>query len=182
MHGSLLHGFKQFVLGRDGQEGWDAIVGTANAHGWYFATRIYEDEELGRLVRMTAAYEDRPRTAVLEEYGAALVPTLMTMYRSFVDPSWKTIGLLLNAENVIHRTIRITDRSANPPQLLVRKLSEREVEIEYSSRRRLCAVAVGISRGVAAYFGEEVTVEQPHCMERGAPACRILVRMASSSH
>jgi hypothetical protein len=50
MHGSLLHGFKRFVVAREGEAGWEGLVREAGVSGWYFTNQIYPDEELGALL------------------------------------------------------------------------------------------------------------------------------------
>jgi heme-NO-binding protein len=179
MHGSLLHGFKEFVRAQHGQASWDAIVARTGAGGWYLATEIYPDEELASLIRTTAAHLRCPVSVLLEEFGEALVPTLMSLYQAFVDPHWRTLDLLSNTENVIHRTVRLRDPRAHPPHLRPRRVSDREVHIIYASQRGLCAVAIGICRGIAAYYSESITIEQPECMQRAASACRLIVRLGT---
>lgn len=177
MHGSLLHGFKEFVRRRYGEAAWNAVVQEAGAGGWYHSTQTYSDEELTALVRALAVREERPVPQLLEDFGAALVPILLVLYKAFLEPHWRTLDLLMNAESVIHRTVRMRDPEAHPPQLFPRWISEREVQIEYRSARRLCAVALGICRGVADHYGDSVLVQQTACMERGDRACLILVRL-----
>jgi hypothetical protein len=178
MHGSLLHGFKDFVRRRYGEAAWNAIVAAAGAGGWYHSTQVYPDDELMALVQATAVHAQQPVSSILESFGVALVPVLMGLYKAFAEPRWRTLELLANSETVIHRTIRMRDPAAHPPRLRPRWISEREVQIEYRSTRRLCAVAVGICRGVADYFGDVVTVQQTACVERDDGACLILVRLA----
>jgi hypothetical protein len=177
MHGSLLHGFKEFVRRRYGEAAWSSVVEAAGAGGWYHSTQTYPDEELVALVNATAVREKQPVASVLEDFGAALVPVLMSLYKAFAEPQWRTLELLANSESVIHRTVRLRDPDAHPPQLKPRWISDREVQIEYRSARRLCAVAVGICRGVADYYGDTVSVQQTACMERQDGACLILVRL-----
>jgi hypothetical protein len=175
MHGSLMHGFKQYVVALHGKEAWDAIIRRAGTGGWYRSIQTYPDEELTALLRATAAYLEKPEAAVLEEYGCEMVPLLLGIYGGFVDPAWRT----LDAEGVIHKTVRLRDRTTEPPRLRTRRISDREVHIEYDSERRLCALAIGICRGVARHYKESITIEQPECMHAGASRCRIVVRLES---
>jgi predicted hydrocarbon binding protein len=39
-------------------------------------------------------------------------------------------------------------------------------------------VAKGIIRGIATHFGDEIVLEEPQCMLKGAAKCRISVRLA----
>ena len=177
MHGSLLHGFKQFVLTREGAEAWQEIAHAADVSPWFKAAEVYPDTDLGALVAATAIRWGQPTAAVLEAFGAALVPTLISLYSAFLDPSWRTLDLLTNVESVIHRTVRLRDPKAEPPRLRPQRTRPDEVIIEYGSQRRLCAMAVGICSGVAAHLQERISIEQPTCMERGDPVCRLQVRL-----
>jgi hypothetical protein len=176
MHGALLHGFKTFVVTAHGAQAWTDIVKSSGGGDWYVATTIYPDQEMFALVNATATQLQLPVATVLEQFGSAIVETLLRLYGPFVDPGWRTLDLLEHAETVIHRTIRLRDAAADPPRLQGRRASPDEVQIQYTSQRRLCALAVGICHGVAAHFGEVVTVEQPECMEHGAAACRLIIR------
>ncbi len=132
------------------------------------------------MVGATATRTGKPAGVILEEFGTAVVPTLLQLYGAFVDPDWRTLDLPMNTESVIHRAIRLNAPEAKPPRLLPQRVSEQEVHIEYSSARRLCALAIGICRGVAAHYEETITIEQPDCVERGSSVCRLVVRLASS--
>src|SRR5882724_8236709 len=156
MHGSVLHGFKQFVVVRHGKDAWSTIARPAGVSGMFTIREDYADEQLATLVRATAAHEKRSVPNILENFGAAIVPTLVGLYDAFVVPAWRTLDLLENTENVIHRTIRMRDAKAHPPHLRTRRVSAQEVHIEYTSERRLCAFALGICQGVAAHYGETI--------------------------
>ena len=176
MHGSVIHGFKQFVLVKDGPAAWDSIAASAGSGGWYHATQIYPDDEFKVLVDRTAAHWQRPVSDVVAEFGESLAPVLLDMYQAFVDRRWRTLDLLMASESVIHRTVRMRDPLASPPQLQTERVRADEVHIRYASPRRLCAIAVGLCRGLAAHFRERVSIDQPQCMERGDPNCRLVVR------
>jgi hypothetical protein len=175
LHGSILYGFKAFVTARHGEAGWRAIAESGGEGGWYHSTRPYPDQELSLLVEATASLEGRTVSVLLEDFGASLVPMLVSLYGAFIKPTWRTLDLLANTETVIHRTVRLQDQTAHPPHLRIHRISSTEVHIEYRSERRLCALAIGICRGVAAHYGEEITISHPECMATGAPACRIAV-------
>src|SRR6266498_2237193 len=89
---------------------------------------------------------------VLEDFGVVLVLILVSLYGAFLDPKWRTFDLLSNTESVIHRAVRMREPQDHPPLLRCQRVSDREVHILYTSERRLCAVAIGFCRDVAAYY------------------------------
>jgi hypothetical protein len=114
--------------------------------------------------------------ALLEDFGEFIVPDLVSIYRSMIRPEWRTLDLIDNVENTIHRAVRLRDKSAAPPTLVVSRTSPTEVVVVYSSPRRLCGVAKGIARGVAKHYGERISVTESSCMLRNDSCCRLSMK------
>jgi len=55
-----------------------------------------------------------------------------------------------------------------------------EVTLRYASPRRLCALAKGITRGIAESLGDKIEIAERACMLAGAPACDIVVRIGEA--
>ena len=104
-------------------------------------------------------------------------PDLLQFYGSQLDPAWKTLDLIENTEETIHKVIRRRNPGAKPPKLTCERTGPREVIVRYSSSRRMCGLAKGICRGLGAHFAEPVEVSEPACMLAGAPECRISVKL-----
>lgn len=114
-----------------------------------------------------------------EDFGAFLAEPLLAIYGSLVDPTWRTLELLQHTEETIHKVVRMHRAGAAPPRLEVERTASDEACVTYTSARRLCALARGIIRGVAAHYGEEVAIDQPLCMHRGDSSCLIRVKLVS---
>ena len=69
--------------------------------------------------------------------------------------------------------------TAPPPHLRVQRLSPTSVLVDYRSKRRLCAVAKGIARGVGAHYNEALIIDERSCMHAGAAACEIVISRAA---
>jgi len=70
----------------------------------------------------------------------------------------------------------MTDPAADPPHLTTKRLGPDEVLLVYTSPRKMCALAVGISKGLAKRFAETIVANHRMCMHRGAPRCEIIFR------
>jgi predicted hydrocarbon binding protein len=46
----------------------------------------------------------------------------------------------------------------------------------YNSPRPMCSLAIGIGRGLARQFKENLTIRQARCMHKGDPECEIVYR------
>src|SRR5437867_2902721 len=117
MHRLIHIELERFGRERLGDDAWEQAALEAGVPGKvYLPTARYEDDELVALVVGVAKTAGTGPQHVLEDFGAAVVPTLLESY-----------GYL-------------------------------------RSERRMCGVAKGIIRGVAAHYGEQVEVEEESCM------------------
>lgn len=176
MHGIVMTQFRQMVVDRLGRQGWEELTAAAGLAGAdYKLGEVYPDEELMRLVLAAVRLTGTPLQTLLEDFGVFLAPTLLRVYEPLVDPRWRTLDVIEHTEAAIHTVVRIRDAGAAPPALLARRVSTTEVEIDYRSERKLCSVARGIATGMAAHFGERITITESECMHRRDGRCLISV-------
>src|ERR1700739_3005369 len=62
----------------------------------------YPDSEAMALLAAASQLAGKPLGEFLEEFGEALAPELLAMHPGLVQPEWKTLDLVVNAEEVIH--------------------------------------------------------------------------------
>ena len=181
MHGIIHLQLQRFVEDKYGAAGWQELERRAGLERQVItAVQSYPDDDIVRLVAAAVGLTGVPANDLLEAFGEFLVPTYLSVYGSLVKPSWRTLDLLEHTEHTIHRVVRVRQPGATPPELSVERTSKTEVVVTYGSQRRLCAVARGIIKGVAAHFGERVQLSERSCMLRGADSCRISVRQQAS--
>ncbi|MDB4950557.1 MAG: hypothetical protein JWM27_3206 [Gemmatimonadetes bacterium] len=166
-----------FGVERLGREGWEAAAAAAGVPGGPFHVgETYPDEWMFALVMQASRASGLPVAVVLEEFGAFVAPALLRVYEPLVDPAWRTLDVLEHTERAIHTAVRARMPGAAPPALASRRVADDQVEIDYRSARRLCWVAKGIARGLAAGFGERIEIEEPECMHRGGERCLLRFR------
>jgi len=137
---------------------------------------VYPDADAAAMLGDLAAASGRPLPDIVTAFGEFLAPHLVKVAGTFIEPDWKTLDLIEHTEAIIHRMVRSTNPGAAPPVLEVFRSAPDEIQVVYSSRRHLCALATGIMRGLATHFQERVTIEEPSCMLRGDPFCSFVVR------
>jgi len=171
---------QKYVETSFGLETWRTLLARTGLQATIFTPLgTYPDAQLAALVAETEALSGIPAATLLEGFGEFLVPTYLTLYGSLLKPEWRTLEVLENTEETVHRVVRMRNPGAEPPRLRVRRTAPDEVELTYDSARKLCAVARGIARGVAKQFEEPLQVRDRSCMLRGDPACVILFRVRS---
>lgn len=177
MHGLIFVQLKKYAASRLGPEAWDELLHKAALKGrMYLPVQQYPDDELRALVRVFSLRTGGDPDAVLQELGEFMAPELMRMYGSLLHRSWTTLDVVENTEETIHRVVRARNAGARPPRLRAERTSPSEVAVVYDSPRRFCGFAKGIVRGLARHFAETVTLDEPACMLRGDPECRLTLR------
>lgn len=182
MHGTMFVHLRKYTEDQLGAEAWDEMLVAAGlGPRVYLPIRSYPDEELVAIVGAAAKRTALGIPALLESFGEYVAPHLLSMYRHLLKPEWRTIDVLLHVEETAHRAVRVEQPGAAPPYLAATRTGDRQAEINYTSSRRLCFVAKGIIRGLAAHFDERVTIHEPECMHLGDSRCLLLVSVAALS-
>jgi len=179
MHGIIFKELESFVEAGFGKEAWPGLLQESGiGPKIYLPVQAYPDEEIVSLVATASKVTGIGADELLEKFGAHLVPTYLKLYGHLLDKSWRTLDVIENTEETIHKVVRLKNPGAAPPALVARRVSDTRVDITYTSKRRMCAVARGICNGVAAQFGEKITIDEPRCMHRGDNSCEIVVQLS----
>jgi hypothetical protein len=180
MHGIIFGELKKLVDARLGGDTWRGLLKESGLEAKvYMPVTEYPDEDAVNIIEALSRHTGKSTREVFEEFGEFIAPDLMALYRHMIKPEWRTLELLENTENTIHRVVRIRNPGARPPELKCTRDGD-EVLITYTSARRMCGVAVGIVRGLARHYDENITIQELSCMSVGAAACRILVHRVAA--
>jgi len=178
MHGLILTELKRFSEAGNSNGTWTQLLHEVGLAGrTYVLSQTYPDAEVAAIVGAAARHRGADVQTVLEQFGEFIAPTLMSVYRPFIKPEWKTLDMIEHTENNIHRAVRLRDPLAVPPRLKVRRVSPGEVVVIYESERRMCALAKGIARGVATHYGERIETNDLTCILKGQANCTIAIKL-----
>ncbi|WP_162056480.1 heme NO-binding domain-containing protein [Pontibacter pamirensis] len=159
MHGSIFALLKRFVENSYDYSTWIKLLQATGLEGAAFQMHeMYPTKELFAIVNKASEVTGIPNYTLMEQFGESLVPDLLLIYSKYVNPNWRTYDMLLHTECTMHRAVKKLDERANPPMLLVTKKGEKQLIVDYHSKRRMSGVAVGIIRGIAKHFHESDTV------------------------
>ncbi len=176
MHGFILTAIRRFVTSNYGTVAWFSILDEAGLGSKEHVNHLqYPDEEVFKIVGAASKATKMPPGQIVESFGTFVGKDLLKIYRPLIDPSWKTLDFLLHTEETIHKVVRSRNTQARPPTLVFSRIDDNSVLLEYSSARKLCALARGIIRGVAEFYREEIEIDDQACMLQGDEECRIMV-------
>ena len=180
MHGIIHLELQNFVVQHHGEAAWRTLTDRAGLSGEiYTPLRSYPDEQIMALVGAAVQLTGADVTVLLEAFGEFLAPRYLSLYGKLLKPEWRTLDVLEHAENTIHRVVRLREPGALPPRLQAQRVSPTAIKMTYTSPRKLCAVARGIARGIAAHFREQLMVTDERCMYRGDRECVLLFNLTS---
>lgn len=156
MHGTIFVLFKRYVESLYGYSQWVKLLETAGiAHAPYQMHELYPTREIFSLIEKASELMGVPQHQVMEQFGEFLVPDLLLMYKRYMRPEWNTYDMLLNTVADMHAAVREKDNRENPPMLLVTKKGDTQLIVDYHSKRRMSAIAVGTIKGIAKYYDED---------------------------
>ena len=167
------------VVRRDyGDDTWEALLEAADADGAYSALGNYPDAEMMNLVDAAASALKLPADDVVRWFGRNALPLLAEKHPHFFAAHKSTRPFLLTLNDVIHSEVRKLYPGAEVPVFTYDTSSADVLLMHYRSPRKLCALAEGFIEATAAHYGEELSLDQPHCMKRGDDTCvlRVSVR------
>lgn len=177
MHGNILTLLKRYVQTQYDHSTWVRLVELSGLDQVEFDHKaVYPDEYVYRLVGHAAEMTGLSAGELHEKFGEYLVPDLMYMYQKLLQPEWKTLDMLEHTELTMHRQVRQEHSENAPPVLEVSRLGPNELLIDYVSPRRMGGLAVGIVRGLAAYFDEADRIDVMPTTSEDGQRVRIHVR------
>lgn len=178
MHGIIFSELRKYADTKLGSGAWKTLLTTAGlGNKMYLPIQDYPDSDAVALVDAAASVTGLSQAEVMEDFGEFLAPSLLGLYRTLVQPEWKTLDLLEHTEQTIHNVVRARNPGARPAELQAVRTAPDLVDLTYTSKRRMCAVAKGILKGMATHFGERIAITETLCMHDGGAACQMEVRV-----
>lgn len=177
MKGIVFNLLEEIVADEYGEDTWDDLLDDAGLDGSYTSLGNYGDEELMQLVAAASARLELPADDVVRWFGRNATPIFKRQYPDLFSAHDSTVPFILTLNEIIHPEVRKLYPGADVPVFDFETLSEDVLVMGYSSARKLCAFAEGLLLGAGDVFGQEVTIEQPTCMNRGDERCRLEIRV-----
>ncbi|WAS94279.1 heme NO-binding domain-containing protein [Nannocystis punicea] len=170
MYGLVNKAVEDLVCSHYGEHTWAQIQARAGVQAPGFVSmETYPDELTYKLVDAASEVLGAPIDVVLEAVGehwilftarhgyGELLPMFGATLREFVA----------NLDNM-HARVGLSFAKLRPPSFVVREAGPQALELEYhSSREGLAPMVVGLLKGLARTFAEDIAVEHVHGRERG---------------
>jgi hypothetical protein len=179
--GIIFNVVEEVVTDRYGDDVWDSLLEAADLEGSYTSLGSYPDEHLVRLVAAASDALSLPPDDVVRALGEGAIPLLAARYPQFFQPHTSARSFLLTLNNIIHPEVKKLYPGASVPDFDYENADNGDLVIGYRSERKMCALAEGFIAGAARHYGENVTLAQSRCMNRGDEKCLIQVTLGPLS-
>lgn len=173
MKGVVFNLVEDAVVSTHGEAAWDALLQRAGLDGCWTAIGNYPSRHLLALVAAGSAMLDVEPDDLTRDLGRHAVLALADRNREFFTPHPEVTSLLFSLNDVIHPEVRKLNPEANPPRFDFVELGPDDLLVSYHSHRPLCALADGMIRGAATWYGQRAAVVHDACTRQGAPHCRL---------
>jgi serine/threonine protein kinase len=175
MHGLILVQLQKFAQQTIGADRWREALTRSGLQRSFSAGSVYEDVHAMELVALASETLDMPVDQVVESFGRFLSTELTRLYQRVIKPEWRTLDIIEHTETFIHSSVRVGNPGAVPPVLDAVRFSENELQLLYSSERKLCKLAIGIIKGLADHYHDIIEIHEDSCMLRGDAFCSFRV-------
>ncbi len=171
MKGIIFNLLEEVITQESGEGAWEALLEATRLNGVYTSLGSYPDSELMLLAQAASSRLKQPPDVMLRFFGAKAIPLLAAKYPVFFDGHSCTRSFLLTLNDIIHPEVRKLYPGADVIDFAYDTSSEHALVMIYSSERKLCDLAEGLIHGAAGHYGEEATITQTECMNRGDSRC-----------
>lgn len=149
-------------MNHKGLDGWSDTLSAAqiDASSIFLLNQDVDEAESVALFQASAKILDMSWQALCDAFGhhwcVAYAPKI---YKSFYAKHKDTRAFMLGI-NDMHARLTAALPRARPPRFKIEPLGAKALLVTYESPRGLIDLAVGLTRGMAAYFAESVRVEK----------------------
>jgi hypothetical protein len=165
MKGTITKCLAELVENEFGREKWDAIVADAKVDAktvplLTLPASDVDDATAGRLIESTCRVLGVSLQEAADAFGEYWCCTYAPRVYAVTVGKFRDARHWLLELDDVHVRVTATMKDARPPRFDYHWVDEDTLEVTYKSHRKLLPIYMGLARGVAAYFGERLNVQQ----------------------
>ena len=160
MKGVVFTEFLEMVENQFGDDVCDQMIESSDLSngGAYTSVGTYDYQEMIHMVVQLSKLTNIPVPELVEAYGRNLLNVFESKFNEFFVSPNSTFEFLKGIETVIHTEVRKLYPDAELPEFAVTE-SGNTLTLAYQSPRCLGDLALGLMKGVAAYYDEQIDIE-----------------------
>jgi hypothetical protein len=162
MKGTIIVCLQELVVERGGIETWQRTLSEANIDtaSMFMLNQDVDEAESAALFKASANVLELPWEQLCDAFGHHwCVVYAPKIYRSFYSKH-KDLRTFILDINDMHARMTAALPRARPPRFRTEAIGTKSLLVHYESTRGLIDLAIGLSRGMAVYFQESVSIEK----------------------
>ena len=170
MKGVVFIGFFELVEKEFGYEMVDKLIESCqlDSEGIYTSVGTYSHGEMVQLVTKLSEYSEISVPDLLQTYGKFFGKHHLRKYEPFYKNCTNTFDFLESIHDHIHVEVKKLYPDAELPHFASKRISDKELELYYTSVRKMSAFAEGLIEDTARYYEESVTIDKEFIVEDGS--------------
>lgn len=141
-----------------GFEVLEKVVSSLPHRGIYVAGGYYPHAELIHILSVLAKEVASSPEKLMHDHGKRLFGILIGQSPHFADGQTNSLDLIASVDEVIHVEVKKLYPEAVLPRLEVVLRSAKQLKLDYTSPHQMEHFALGLMRGCAAHFGDELSI------------------------
>jgi hypothetical protein len=126
--------------------------------GAYTSVGTYDHKDLFRLMKEIHKLKGVDQEILMDEFGNLFFNKLKSLFPMYMKKDG-LFNFLDSIENYIHPEVKKMYPEAELPSFITNIKSPTEMIFNYNSKRKMAHFAIGLIKGAAEYFGENVEIE-----------------------
>lgn len=170
MKGIIFTEFLELVEQQFGLEVLDKMLEMSEDEGIYTSVGSYDHHSLVKLIVSLSKTTDIPPEALQEVFGETVFINLLNTLPNnagLLDCT-HCFDFIRHVEEYIHVEVKKLYPDANPPKFDFVSESETELVFDYKSARCMGHVCVGLLKGCAKHFNQEIEIASKTLNEQGS--------------
>ena len=162
MKGVVFTEFLDLVEDKFGYEMVDRIITESElpSGGAYTAVGTYPFAEMVKLLGRLSHNTNIPSGQLLHLYGKHFFSVLLKSYPHFIERVNNAFELFESIDHYIHVEVQKLYPDAELPHFKTHQLNEHQLEMIYTSQRKMADFAQGLIESSMAHYGQQGTIEK----------------------
>jgi hypothetical protein len=178
--GIVFNWLEEIVTAEFDPETWEELLDQAGSDGIYASFGSYPDDELIRLVQVTATSLGKTEVETWHWLGRRAVPLMAIHYPMVFAAAHTLRDLLLSLPYMMDPESGVSNTTDIFSEFTVCEGENEALLVGYRAPINLCGLAEGLAAGASEYFCDVIEIDQLKCTIQEDDTCLYRVRFLGS--